>query len=71
MITLEELASLEKGDLVETMPLLSGVSIEPVVLHVRDVEHDPLIVQFSSTWHGVTLGNWSAREKDGEVQWEL
>ncbi len=71
MITVEELASLEKGDLVETMPLLSGVTEEPVVLRVKETDIDPLRVSFVSTWHGVTLGSWTAVEEAGEVQWEL
>ncbi|QXN72622.1 hypothetical protein RCZAHN_13 [Rhodobacter phage RcZahn] len=71
MISKEQLAGLEKGDLVETMPLLSGVTEEPVVLRVREVESDPLRVTFVSTWHGVTLGSWSASEDGDDVRWEL
>jgi len=71
MINAEELASLDKGDLVETMPLLSGVTQEPVVLRVKEVEANPTRVAFVSTWHGVTLGRWTATQKGEEIQWEL
>lgn len=71
MISLEQLGSLEKGDLVETMPLLPGVTQEPVTLRVREVQLSPLRVTFVSTWHGVTLGSWSASADGDDVRWEL
>ena len=69
MLNVEQLTGLEKGDLVETMPLLAGASPEPIVLRVAAV--GPETVAFVATWHGVTLGRWTATILDGEVEWNM
>lgn len=71
MLTVDEMHSLEKGDLVEVAPLLRGVTEEPVVLRVREITPDGLGVTFVSTWHGVTLGKWIAVIEEDEVKWAV
>lgn len=71
MLTVPELIGLEKGDVVETMPLLAGVTQEPVVLRVKEADHTEGQVKFVTTWHGVTLGAWTAIVDGEDVRWEL
>lgn len=71
MLTIDQLKGLEKGDVVETVPLMPGVTDTPLSLRVKNTQADPLEVQFVTTWHGVTLGSWVASEAKGTVTWKI
>lgn len=69
MLTLEELDSLQVGDLVETYPLFAGLSKAPVVLRVVEVAKSR--VEFVATWLGITLGRWTAAKEKHGVAWRV
>lgn len=67
-LTIEQLDTLEKGDLVELAPLLAGISDDPVTLYTDKRDGDR--VEFVATYMGITLGRWTAEKKGGEVKWQ-
>ncbi len=72
MITNAELASLTEEDLLETSPLLAGLSSEKIKLRVKKVVRTDEIVtgvDFVITWYGITLGALRAKIKAGKIEW--
>lgn len=67
-LTIEQFDALEKGDLVELGPLLSGISSDPVTLYTDKREGDR--IEFVATYMGITLGRWAAEKKGAEVKWQ-
>ena len=69
MITLEQLASLEPDDLIETSPLFAGVTKEKIVLRVREVKDEQ--IKCAIVWFGITLGTLQGRVKKDKLVWEM
>lgn len=69
MLTLEEFNKIEVGDEVETFELLPALSNDPLILHCTGKN---LISRFfTMTFCGITLGDVSCVETDGNVKWKF
>lgn len=68
MLTADEFNGLQEGDLVETAPMLKGLTDEKIVLHT--LRRTETTVTLMATLFGVSLGEWTATLKEGEVTWQ-
>lgn len=71
MLTLAEFNDLEEGDLVQTVPLLAGVSQNPTHLTVVQVSSDKLTREFETSYFGITLGRWVCTLKNDQLVWSF
>ena len=71
MLKVEELERLEVGDQLDLPGLFPGLTTEPVVLHVTLVAPTGQGGRLTAEgrYFGVFLGRWTARNKDGSVEW--
>jgi hypothetical protein len=67
MLSDEDFAGLQIGDLVEATALFSGLSDEPVVLRVTERTADRL--DFIVAYYGVTLGKWACQQTGEGMAW--
>jgi hypothetical protein len=67
MISVEEFASLNVGDLIETEPMFKALSKEPIVLRVATDGADAK--DFVATYMGVALGRWRAKREGKRLSW--
>lgn len=68
MLSINDLQSLEPGDAVEADAVFPGLSDEPLVLKVREVQADKS-VGFDAMYYGVIIGDWTATYEKGAVEW--
>jgi hypothetical protein len=70
MLTVDQMRSLEPGDVVEMGKLFKKLTDEPVVWTV--VETDPVArkVVFDASYFGVNIGVWECVERKEALEWE-
>lgn len=68
MLTPEQFATLETGDAIETAPLFPALSDEPMVL-LAGPRLGQSEMDFTATWKGINLGQWTAKCEFGSVTW--
>lgn len=70
MLTVEDLQSLEVGDLIELPGLFRGLSQEPIAIAVIEVDPNERRIVGEGTYFGIRIGCWAAQVKSGRVEWE-
>ncbi len=74
MLSLDELQSLEPGDLIEAGTVLDGMTKEPLRLMVdqRSPLGQQLALELSGSYFGVAVGRWRVTVgEDGKARWLL
>jgi hypothetical protein len=71
VLTREDFDSLSVTDLIETEPLVQGLSDEPVKLRVSQINEDHTRIEFVAMWFGITLGRWVCTATDDKLDWNL
>ena len=68
MITAEQFAGLEVGDLIETVSIFPALTADPVTL-ITDKKTENR-AEFVVTFVGITLGRWTCDMKEGVLTWK-
>ena len=66
-LTMDNFDAVGVGEYVDAPGVFKGLADEP--LKLRAAAREEHKIEFVVTYFGVTLGNWSAHNQEGEIKW--